>query len=245
VVQNNREFDQIIVRTAPKVLGLFGPSHMKYEADRADDVGGEPSLAQMTRKAIEILSTAEEGYVLVVEGGRIDHASHAGKAFGTLTETQAFNAAVTTARTMTNISDTLIIVTADHGHTLHLQGYAQRGNPVLGLVKGIKRDGSLSDEPTMAADGKPYTVITFGNGPGAVTANKTTERPDPGLDNTEGQNYRQQAILPKRSETHGGQDVGIYASGPKAHLIGGVVEQNYIFHVIEHALALKKRAGLR
>ncbi len=245
VVHNSQEFDRINVNTGPKVLGLFNRSHMKYEASRAADSAGEPSLAQMTRKAIEILSKAEKGYVLVVEGGRIDHASHAGKAFGTLTEAQAFNAAVTTARAMTSISDTLIIVTADHGHTLHLQGYAQRGNPVLGLVKGINRDGSLNHEPTLAADGKPYTVITFGNGPGAIAINKITERPDPGLDNTQDKNYLQQAILPKRSETHGGQDVGIYASGPKAHLIGGVVEQNYIFHVIEHALALKKRAGVQ
>ena len=179
--------------------------------------------------------------MLVVEGGRIDHASHAGNAYRTLTEAQAFNNAVATARKITDSRDTLIIVTADHGHTLALQGYARRGNPVLGLVQGINPDGSPRDKATLAADGKPYTVITFANGPGA----SSTNRPGPALADTQDRNYRQQALVPKKSETHGGQDTGIYASGPRAHLIGGVVEQNYIFHVIEYALALKKRAHVR
>jgi len=59
-------------------------------------------------------------------------------------------------------------------------------------------------------------------------------RTDPGKVDTSDKNYRQQALIPKKSETHGGQDTGIYASGPKAYLIGGVVEQNNIFHAIEH-----------
>jgi len=240
VVQNQNEFDRIDVNSSPKVLGLFEASHMNYEALRAKDKAGEPSLAQMTQKAIEILSKKKDGYLLVVEGGRIDHASHSGIAYRTLSEAQAFNAAVATARKITNNNDTLIIVTADHGHTLALQGYAQRGNPILGVVKGLNRDGSLSTKPTLAADGKPYTVITFANGPGAEL-----KRSDPGSVDTKDKEYRQQALILKRSETHGGQDTGIYASGPKAYLIGGVVEQNYIFQVIENALALKKRAGVR
>lgn len=269
VVQNLNEFNRIDINSDPKVLGVFDRGHMTYEVDRANDTGGEPSLAQMTQKAIEILSKSDKGYVLMVEGGRIDHASHAGNAYRTLTEAQAFNKAVATAVKMTDVKDTLIIATADHGHTLNLQGYAQRGNPILGLLKGINKDGSFNSEPALAADGKPYTVITFGNGPGALFKKdgkhsqswvqklidlpgapfkkngEYTERPDPAWIDTTDKNYRQQALVPKKSETHGPQDVGIYASGPKAHLIGGVVEQNYIFHVIEHALSLKTRAGLK
>jgi len=99
----------------------------------------------------------------------------------------------------------------------------------------------------LATDGKPYTVITFANGSNSSFKKDGTAlpRPDPGSGDTEDKNYRQQVLIPTKSETHSGQDVGIYASGPKAHLIGGVVEQNYIFHVMEYALDLKKRAGLR
>ena len=67
---------------------------MQYEADRAKDKGGEPSLAEMTTKAIDILSKNEDGFVLMVEAGRIDHAHHAGNAARALADTVAAAAAV-------------------------------------------------------------------------------------------------------------------------------------------------------
>lgn len=50
------------------IAGLFEYSHMKYEVDRADDTAGEPSLAEMTEKAIQILQKNPKGYFLLVEG---------------------------------------------------------------------------------------------------------------------------------------------------------------------------------
>jgi alkaline phosphatase len=52
-------------------------------------------------------------------------------------------------------------------------------------------------------------------------------------------------LVPLDSETHGGEDVAIFAGGPWAHLFAGVVEQNYIYHVIDHATKLGERSGLR
>ena len=54
--------------------------------------------------------------------------------------------------------------------------------------------------------------------------------------------YYQEALVPLKSETHGGEDVGIFAQGPGAHLIQGTVEQNYIFHVMNHAANLVVKA---
>ena len=48
--------------------GLFEPSHMQYEVDRASDTAGEPSIAEMTEKAIKILKKNPKGYFLFVEG---------------------------------------------------------------------------------------------------------------------------------------------------------------------------------
>ena len=50
------------------VAGLFEYSHMQYEVDRADDAAGEPSIAEMTEKAIKILQRNSKGYFLFVEG---------------------------------------------------------------------------------------------------------------------------------------------------------------------------------
>ncbi len=56
---NKEQFDKISAGT-PRVLGLFECSHMCYEADRTKDNGGEPSLAEMTTKAIDMLSANPE-----------------------------------------------------------------------------------------------------------------------------------------------------------------------------------------
>ena len=48
--------------------GLFNPSHMHYELERQQDTAGEPSLAEMTEKAIKILQRNEKGFFLLVEG---------------------------------------------------------------------------------------------------------------------------------------------------------------------------------
>lgn len=231
----------------PRLLGLFDTSHMQYEADRAADRGGEPSLAEMTSKAIDILAKNPKGYFLMVEAGRIDHGHHAGNAARALVDTRALSRAVEAAMAKTSRRDTLIIVTADHGHTMAFQGYPKRGTPILGLSTPIAggEGGDSDGEHALAADKKPYTTLVYANGPGSVFAGelKDGKRPAPRPEEVTDISYRQQALIPSGSETHGGQDVTIYATGPNAYLIGGVVEQNYIFHVIDDALALRKRAA--
>lgn len=226
-----------------QVLALFSPSHMAYENDRARDVGGEPSIAEMTAAAIERLSRHEGGYVLLVEGGRIDHAHHAGEAAQALSETVAFDEAVRTALEMTSREDTLIIVTADHSHVFTIAGYPQRGNPILGLA------GSEAG-PYRAADGLPYTTLGYANGPGAMFAPQTdgqppapVQRPDlTGVDTT-APNYRVQALVPMESETHAGEDVAIYAWGPTDEAVAGTLEQNMVFHIMARALGFEWSAA--
>ncbi len=244
-VWNKESFDAIDPADTPHVLGLFERSHMQYELDRADDGAGEPSLAEMTAKAIDILSQNKEGFVLVVEAGRVDHAHHGGYARQALHDAQMFSEAVRVAKQKTSSRDTLIIATADHGHTISFAGYPKKGNPILGLATSAFGGPTNDQGYALAADGKPYTTLAYANGPGSVLVGLTEDgkRPAPRLEETTDKAYRQQALIPSRSESHGGQDVTIYADGPRAYLFGGTVEQNYIFHVIDDALALRKRAA--
>jgi alkaline phosphatase len=226
-----------------RVLGLFEPSHMKYEADRPKDAAGEPSLEEMTKKAIELLSRDRDGFFLMVEAGRIDHAHHEGNAARALRDTQALSEAVAAARAMTSTKDTLIVVTADHGHTLVFQGYPKKGNPILGLATATIEDEASPDGYALAADGKPYTTLGYANGPGSALApgKNAKVRPAPAAAEAADIDYKQQSLVPFAYETHGGQDVAIYASGPDAYLFSGVVEQNYIYHVIDAALGLRAK----
>ncbi|MEM7740940.1 MAG: alkaline phosphatase [Pseudomonadota bacterium] len=227
-------------RQGGKILGLFEPSHMQFEADRGEDRGGEPSIAAMTAFAIEQLSVDGDGFFLMVEGGRVDHAHHGGNAFRALTDVIAFDAAVKVATEMTDPSETLIIVTAGHGHTLTFAGYPHRGNPILGVVRSVNSQGQNDALPIQANDQKPYTALSYANGPGAriVPATENSRAGRPFVTNEEAltEDYRQQATVPLYSETHGGQDVAIYALGPGAHLLSGVNEQTNIYYVMEDVL---------
>ncbi|MEE4245148.1 MAG: alkaline phosphatase [Kangiellaceae bacterium] len=240
-------FDAIDPATTSKVLGLFNESHMQYEADRANDIAGEPSLTDMTTKAIDILDNNEKGFFLTVESGRIDHGHHAGSAYNALTDTIEFAEAVQAAVDATNPEETLILVTADHSHVFTIAGYAKRGNPILGKVVGVG-----NTDPTLASDGLPYTTLGYTNGRGyRDLGNETNADATYGFDpvtgrvdltsvNTEASGFHQEALVPLSSETHAGEDITLHATGPGASLVQGEVEQSNIFHIINRALELIK-----
>lgn len=236
-VWNDEGFAALEAGDGP-VLGLFEASHMQYEYDRT----GEPSLAEMTSAAIGRLSANEEGYFLSIEAGRVDHANHGGNLHRVLTDGVAFAEAVQAAIDMVDDTDTLILVTADHEHAIAFNGYCGRGSDITGLCMGINDEGvEHTGEPELAADGKPYTVAGYLNGAGSVLIEQADgsfsgERPEVTNDEAMDADYLQQALVPMDSETHAGTDVALYAQGPWAHLVGGVIEQNVIFHVMHHAM---------
>lgn len=220
------------------VLGLFNPSHLGYMADRKPD-STEPTLTDMTAQAIARLKGDKDGYYLMVEGGRIDHAHHEGRAGYALEEAVEFARAVQWAVDHTDPKETLILVTADHSHVFTIAGYPVRGNDILGLVVpppgGGDGDhaGALKDgDPTPALDGKPYSTLGYANGPGAVKG----ERPVPQT----GIKAQQQSLVPTGAETHGGEDVALFATGPGAERARGVIEQNVIYSIITKALGWEK-----
>jgi alkaline phosphatase len=239
-VSTREEFLSIDIETTDHLLGLFEPGHMKFEVDRATDPAGEPSLAEMTDVAIDLLSKDPDGYFLMVEAGRIDHAHHAGNAYRALTDTIAMSDAVRVALEKTSAEDTLIVVTADHSHTLTISGYAKRGNPILGKVVGTHLKTDRPNEIDYDANGQPYTTLSYANGPGYAGSRGRRDLADV---DTENPNYLQESTVPKRFETHAGEDVPIYAGGPRAALFHGVREQNYIYHAMVEALGWT-RAGV-
>jgi len=238
-------FDSLDVANTQQVLGLFNESHMQYEADRANDIAGEPSLSQMTSKAVNILAKNDKGYFLTIESGRIDHGHHAGSAYNALTDTIEFANAVQAAIDTTDPEETLILVTADHSHVFTIAGYPKRGNPILGKVVSVG-----SSEPALASDGMPYTTVGYTNGLGnrnfigETNADKSYNeevnvgRIDLTAIDTTDSGFHQEANIPLGSETHAGEDISIHAIGPGAHLVQGNIEQSVIFHVIDRALGL-------
>jgi alkaline phosphatase len=269
-VWNLEQFRNIDVSTTRYLLGLFEPKDMNWETDRASDESGEPSLAEMTGLAIDLLSKDEDGFFLMVEGGRIDHGHHAGNAYRALTDTIALSDAVRVALDKTDASETLIVVTADHSHTLTISGYPKRGNPILGKVVGLNWFGDGEEQIALDALKDPYTTLSYANGPGYTGASEGQPedahswghqpcsrhppfecsiqgiahgRPDLSDDDTESSSFLQEATVPMGQETHAGEDVPIYAGGARAALFHGVREQSYIYHAMVEAYGWT-RAGV-
>jgi len=242
-------FDAIDTENTERVFALFNESHMQYEADRDNDISGEPSLAEMTQKSIDILDNNKKGYFLSVESGRIDHGHHAGSAYNALTDAIEFSDAVRVAVESVDMRKTLIIVTADHSHVFTIAGYPKRGNPILGKVVTVGED-----EPALALDGMPYTTLGYMNGLGYRDLGDETN-PDSTYSlpaeagridltdvDTEASGYHQESLVPLGSETHAGEDVTIYGKGPGGHLVSGTNEQNVIFHIMNQSARLEKQA---
>ncbi|PIF76811.1 alkaline phosphatase [Variovorax sp. 54] len=241
-----------------KLLGLFTPSEMAYELDRVKQSLDQPSLSEMTEKALGVLSKNDKGFFLMVEGGRIDHALHGTNAKRALEDTLAFDTAIQTALDYMNKKDpglknTLVVVTADHDHAIAFNGYPKIGNPILGKVNGYA-DG----KPSKAADGKPYTTLVFGNGgrPNATASSQVNpedgnkpwiapargaSRDDQTAMDTTDDNFLQEVGInlgTPGSETHGGGDVMLFAGGAGAKLFKGTVENIKVFNKVKEAAGL-------
>ncbi|GGJ02257.1 alkaline phosphatase [Shewanella hanedai] len=252
-VEDRDGFLAIDPATTDHALGLFNSSHMEYDFDRTvDGVEGEPSLAEMTAKTIDILKKNDKGFILIIEAGRIDHAHHAGNAARALYDTIALSEAVRVAMEKTSSKDTLLVVTADHSHVFTIAGYPTRGNPILGLVKGNDASGLPGVTNSTDSNGLPYTTVGYTNGRGFANLSTGGDerygypieagRVNLNYVDPQSAGFHQEALIPLSSETHAGEDVGIFASGPGSHLVQGTVEQNHIFHVINHAANLVVKA---
>uniref|UniRef100_A0A8B9KXW4 alkaline phosphatase n=1 Tax=Astyanax mexicanus TaxID=7994 RepID=A0A8B9KXW4_ASTMX len=157
--------------------------------------------------------------------GRIDHGHHASEAKKALYEAVEFDRAIARAGELTSERDTMSVVTADHSHVFSFGSSSPRGNPVLGLSTKI------------GTDKKYFTTALYGNGPGfAIDSNGT--RPDININITSATGYTQQSAVPLSSETHGSEDVAIFAKGPMSHLFHGVQEQSYIAHAMAYAACI-------
>ncbi len=234
-VSDSKGLSALSAATNGPVLGLFNKSHMTFEADRA--ATSEPSLTEMTKFALaKMKASGPKGYYLMIEGGRIDHAHHASNPYRALSETQQFSRAVAEVLATVDLDETLVLVTADHSHVLTMAGYPMRGNDILGYIKnarGGEGGGPTSPEGWALDDhGQPMTTLSYANG-SFITPGLSRLLPP------NDKNYLANKLHGTDGESHGGEDVALYATGPRAHLVGGVMEQNVVFHVIAEALGWK------
>jgi len=262
-VWNDTGFSALGASDLP-VLGLFERSHMEYEVDRPNDVGGEPSLSELAVKAVDLLGSGDAGFFLMVEGGRIDHAHHAGNAFRALHDAEALDRAIGATLAAVNLRETLVLVTADHSHVFTMAGYPLKPleelgysvasapdaylnspyNHIFDVVYDVDNDGNVVKSTDR--DGVPYTVLGYQNGPGhrgGVPRVDPALDPFPGLSGLPGagpndSEFLQESAVPMAAETHGGEDVALFGAGPGSELVRGTNRNSHVYRVIARALGL-------
>jgi alkaline phosphatase len=213
-----------------KFAGIYADSHLDYATARKPT---QPTLAEMTTKSIELLSKNPKGFFLMVEGGKIDHALHDSNAKNALEEVVDFDNAIQAALDRMRSIDpglehTLIVVTADHDHTMVMNGYPKRGNPILGIVRDY-----ATGQPALDADGKTYTTLVYGGGP-----NRPELRADVDDARAQSLDYRQEAGVRLSGEGHGGGDVKLYAVGAGSAPFKGTIENTRVFELMKAASGL-------
>lgn len=123
-----------------RLLGLFADSHMPFVLDAPVTV---PSLAAMTRAALGHLDGRRDGFVLQIEGGRVDHAAHSNDAAALISEQVAFDDALAEVLAFLDggrRDDTLLVVTTDHGNANPgLTLYGREGREGLARLSRVTR----------------------------------------------------------------------------------------------------------
>lgn len=216
-----------------KALGLFNNSHVAYMLDRDEKV---PSLAAMTGKALELLSKDQNGFAMMIEGGRIDHASHANDYPSTIQEVLDFDAAVKVAMDFAKKDgNTSVVITADHetgGLSLardniyemnyDLWDKQKKSSEVLGVaLKAAKTPEEIKkivEENTWITDLSDDEIAYIMKGDGS----------------SYGREGAFNAVISKRlligwsGHGHSGVDVGVWAYGPISSLVKGQVDNTDI-----------------
>jgi len=224
VVTTREELLNLDPSAVKRVLGIFARSHLSYYVDGED----RPSLAEMTGKAIEILSKNEEGFFLMVEGGRIDHAAHGNDVVAMIYDTIEFDEAVKVALEFAKKDgDTLVVVTADHetgGLGLSNGEYAidvekLRSYPKISIEKLMKE---ITPDNFKEVIKKYYGIDLSDEEVEALK--KAFEEGEYVPSNTIGEIISAHALIGWTTHTHTGIMVPVFAEGPGAEKFTGIME---------------------
>lgn len=236
-----------------KVFGLFNKGNLTVEKfkqeNKTSPQAAEPTLAEMTSKAISLLKTngrSKKGFYLQVEGALIDKRSHANDAAQTLGEMKAFDDAVKVATEFAaRDKNTLVIVTADHecaGFAIIEKGTftnAEAAAPPANVDAGNTANNSTPSRGSNAKDPARSTGPVNGSGAAdpknfAPATFRTADDPAGVVDGTP----EATLWLSYLSGNHTGADVPIFASGPGSKPIGDSIDNTDLFDIVTNALRL-------
>lgn len=258
VIKDNYQYvttpDEFNAVKSGKLWAMFAPSALSYDFDR--DPSKEPSLAEMTKKAIDLLSQDENGFFLVIKGSKIDWAAHANDPIGIISDILAFDEAVGVALDFAkNDGNTLLVSATDHGNSGITIGNSATDNnydtaPLSSFIDPLKK-AKLTGEgigKMINPDGSNIVeVMEKYYGISDLTAEEIEQ-----IKNTKpsSMNYTVGPMIAKRANigftttSHTGEDVTLYVYAPRnIDLLTGTIENTDIPVYIEKAMGLDLSAA--
>ncbi len=215
---------------ADRLLGLFAPVGMPRQWDRPESV---PSLADMTRKAIETLARNERGFFLFVEGSQIDWAAHGNDIAGVMSEMTDFMDAVEVGLGFASgRDDTLVVVTADHetgGLSIGRDGaYAWNPEPLRGMTAtpALITERFLAGEEALSAVLAAHSTLMLTETEQALL--DATPRDSQLAYEAVNQLLDERTLTGWTTEGHTGVDVSLYATGPGSELLRGTLANEIV-----------------
>nr|WP_246628201.1 alkaline phosphatase [Paenibacillus oenotherae] len=216
-----------------KALGFFGSSHIAYTTDRDANT---PNLATMTGKALELLSADKDGFAIMIEGGRIDHASHANDFPTTIKEMLDFDAAVKVAMDFAKKDgNTSVVITADHEtgglslsrdniYELNIDQWGKQKHSSESIVNALKEAASIDDIKKIVASNTAITDLS----------DEEAQQILDGDGSSYGREGGYNAVVSKRllvgwaGHGHSAVDVGVWGYGPITSLLKGQIDNTRV-----------------
>lgn len=231
--------DELLNSQASKIWGSFAPSALAYDFDRAKTRASEPTLAEMTEKAINTLKKDEDGFFLFVEGSKVDWAAHANDTIGIISDILSFDDAVKEAIDFAKEDgNTLVVAVTDHGNSGITMGNINTTNtyssiPVSAYIDPLKKatmtiEGALGQ---LKEDQSNLVEVAALYGLDNLTEEELTT-----LKSTKDLGSEMVKMLANRANIgyttggHTGEDVFLYSFGPSK--ITGLVENTDLAHAM-------------
>lgn len=228
------------------VLGLFASGHMAFEIDR--DSTDQPSLVEMTQKAIELLEDDPDGFFLMVEGSRIDHAAHENDAAAQLHDILAYDQAIAAALDYARRhGNTLVVSVSDHetgGLSVGRDG-KYFWDPVMLSRVQTSREVIVGAFQKQAA--APGEIMSRYAGIAELTAAEDSLLRNAGVDagllhDAVEHIISTRAALGWTTGGHTAVDVNLYAFGPGSEKLAGHHDNTHVGKVIAELLNLDLEA---
>jgi alkaline phosphatase len=253
IVKNASELSAI--RGGGPLLGLFSQSHLPYAIDRQNDRAYKdvPSLVDMFSAALTQLDDAKDGFVLQVEGGRVDHAGHGNDPGGILHEFLEFDACIPIAlEFIESHPDTMLVVTTDHGtggcqldgagsayldsgpaldrinQLRHSFEWLQQGFEAKGKFDPVLLKTALGIEPTDAQAAIVQAAL-----------DSEAQYLSGALNQAFGKQLNKLTAVGWTSDKHTSECVELFAFGPGSEAIPAMIKNYEIFAILTNALGIE------